>query len=37
VKTPKHFVSAHFQSMMDPNPVKRPSAKESFTPPPAKK
>jgi hypothetical protein len=28
VKTSKHLVSAHFQSMMDPNPVKRPSAKE---------
>jgi serine/threonine protein kinase len=27
-KTTKHSVSSHFQSMMDPNPVKRPSAKE---------
>jgi hypothetical protein len=28
VTTTKHSVSAHFQSMMDPDPVKRPSAKE---------
>jgi hypothetical protein len=27
-RTPKHFVSAHFHAMMDPDPVKWPSARE---------